>query len=243
MKLVIVWIFLLTLVISVSSQVFHWGPCPTPMVQPNFDLNRFLGKWYEIEKLPAAYEKGTCIETNLSLRPDKTISVVHIRTRKGKVRIAEGTATVQNQREPAKLGISFSYFTPYSPYWILSTDYDSVVLLYSCTEFLRIFHVDYAWILSRSRSLPPETIYHAKEVFSKDNIDVSRMVPTDQHGSPYDEPLARPYWPYSTSDFWNYIEYFRSIGAHNHINDMARTFFSHQNLGDTLGYEVAEQQE
>ncbi|KAI5610248.1 otospiralin precursor, partial [Silurus asotus] len=61
--------------------------------------------------------------------------------------------------------------------------------------------------------------------------------------SPYDEPLARPYWPYSTSDFWNYIEYFRTIGAHNHINDMARTFFSHQNLGDTLGYEVAEQQE
>lgn len=60
---------------------------------------------------------------------------------------------------------------------------------------------------------------------------------------PHDEPLARPYWPYSTSDFWNYIEYFRSIGAYNQINEMARTFFSHQNLGDTLGYEVAEQHE
>lgn len=28
---------------------------------------------------------------------------------KGKVRTAEGTAIVQNQREPAKLGVSFSY--------------------------------------------------------------------------------------------------------------------------------------
>ncbi|GAA6086078.1 otospiralin [Tachysurus ichikawai] len=59
---------------------------------------------------------------------------------------------------------------------------------------------------------------------------------------PYEEPLARPYWPYSTSDFWNYVEYFRSIGAYNQINEMAKTFFSQQNLGDTLGYEVAEQE-
>ncbi|XP_058231988.1 apolipoprotein Db [Hemibagrus wyckioides] len=182
MKTLCVWTISLTLVIVVSSQVFHWGPCPTPMVQPNFDLNRYQGKWYEIEKLPATYEKGTCIETNYSLRPDKTIRVVYVRTRKGKVRTAEGTAVIQNQREAAKLGVSFSYFTPYSPYWVLSTDYDSVALLYSCTDVLRLFHVDYAWILSRSRSLPPETVYHAKEVFSREHIDISRMVPTDQHG-------------------------------------------------------------
>uniref|UniRef100_H2T915 Otospiralin n=1 Tax=Takifugu rubripes TaxID=31033 RepID=H2T915_TAKRU len=50
---------------------------------------------------------------------------------------------------------------------------------------------------------------------------------------PYDEPPAVPYWPYSTSDFWNYIEYFRSIGAYNHINELARAFYAHQHLGDT----------
>lgn len=63
------------------------------------------------------------------------------------------------------------------------------------------------------------------------------------HIVPYDEPPAVPYWPYSTSDFWNYVEYFRSIGAYNHINEMAKTFFAQQHLGDTLGYEVAEQHE
>ncbi|KAG2462828.1 OTOSP protein, partial [Polypterus senegalus] len=55
---------------------------------------------------------------------------------------------------------------------------------------------------------------------------------------PYDESPALPYWSYSTNDFWRYIEYFRSIGAYHHINNMARTFFAHQPLGDTLGYEV-----
>lgn len=55
---------------------------------------------------------------------------------------------------------------------------------------------------------------------------------------PYDEPAAAPYWPYSTSDFWNYVEYFKSIGAYNQINEMARAFFAHQHLGNTLGYET-----
>ncbi|KAM9436233.1 otospiralin [Clarias gariepinus] len=71
-------------------------------------------------------------------------------------------------------------------------------------------------------------------------LSEARVIPEEV---PYDEPPARPYWPYSTSDFWNYVEYFRSIGEYNHINEMARAFFAHQNLGDTLGYEVAEQHE
>uniref|UniRef100_A0AAY5KEU7 Otospiralin n=1 Tax=Esox lucius TaxID=8010 RepID=A0AAY5KEU7_ESOLU len=47
---------------------------------------------------------------------------------------------------------------------------------------------------------------------------------------PYDEPPAVPYWPYSTSDFWQYT----------HINEMARAFYAHQHLGNTLGYETNE---
>ncbi|XP_035279964.1 otospiralin isoform X1 [Anguilla anguilla] len=65
----------------------------------------------------------------------------------------------------------------------------------------------------------------------------ARVIP---EGVPYDQPPNVPYWPYSTTDFWRYVEYFRSIGAYNHINEMARAFFAHQHLGDTLGYEVAE---
>ncbi|XP_047205209.1 otospiralin [Girardinichthys multiradiatus] len=67
------------------------------------------------------------------------------------------------------------------------------------------------------------------------HLSVARLIP---EGVPYDEPPAVPYWPYSTSDFWNYIEYFRSIGAYNHINEMARAFYAQQALGDTLGYET-----
>lgn len=71
---------------------------------------------------------------------------------------------------------------PYSPYWILSTDYVNTAVVYSCTDILRLFHVDFAWILGRTRTLPDATIETAREVFAKNNIDVSRMIPSKQQG-------------------------------------------------------------
>ncbi|XP_029611177.1 otospiralin [Salmo trutta] len=77
------------------------------------------------------------------------------------------------------------------------------------------------------------------------SISPISLPPTDARGFtaegvPYDEPPAVPYWPYTTSDFWHYVEYFRSIGAYKHINEMARAFYAHQQMGDTLGYETNE---
>ncbi|XP_038554012.1 apolipoprotein D-like, partial [Micropterus salmoides] len=101
---------------------------------------------------------------------------------KDKVRLAEGTAVVQDPREPAKLGVGFSYFAPYSPYWILTTDYASLSVVYSCTEILRLFHVEYAWILSRTRFPPTETVNYGRQLLLNEGIDLFRMKATDQTG-------------------------------------------------------------
>ncbi|XP_015258216.1 PREDICTED: apolipoprotein D-like [Cyprinodon variegatus] len=164
----------------ISAQTYHWGPCPSPAVQPNFQLEKYLGKWYEIEKLPTSFARGKCIEANYSLRKDGTIRVLNAQIEKDKLSTAEGTAVVRDMRERAKLGVSFSYFTPYSPYWVLTTDYTSLVVVYSCNDIFRLFHVDFAWILSRSRSLPEATVHYAKDLLTKEGIDISRMRPTDQ---------------------------------------------------------------
>ncbi|XP_077410010.1 apolipoprotein Db [Vanacampus margaritifer] len=165
-----------------SAQTYRWGACPTPKVQPNFNLRQYLGKWYEIAKLPASFERGKCIEANYAVRRDGTIRVLNSQFYKEKVRTAEGTAVVHDPREAAQIGVSFSYFTPYSPYWILSTDYGSVAVVYSCTDILRIFHVEYAWILGRSRFLPPETVRYAQDLLLTEGVDLFRMTETDQTG-------------------------------------------------------------
>ncbi|XP_026710814.1 otospiralin [Athene cunicularia] len=43
---------------------------------------------------------------------------------------------------------------------------------------------------------------------------------------------------FSSSDFWSYVEYFRTLGAYNRIDEMARTFFAQFPFGSHLGYHV-----
>ncbi|XP_072234831.1 apolipoprotein D-like [Leuresthes tenuis] len=174
-------VFLLLLLLPlISAQTFNWGPCPNPHVQDDFILQQYLGKWFEIEKLPTYFARGKCIEANYSLRKDGTIRVLNSQVINDELMSTEGTAVVKDVREPAKLGVSFSYFTPYSPYWVLTTDYTNVSVVYSCTDILRLFHVDYAWILARSPSPSPETVKKAKDLLISEGIKISGMKATDQ---------------------------------------------------------------
>lgn len=70
--------------------------------------------------------------------------------------------------------------TPYSPYWVLASDYTSLAVVYSCTDIFRLFHVDYAWILARSRFLPAEAVNYAMELMMEEGIDLTRMKMSDQ---------------------------------------------------------------
>ncbi|KAM8849578.1 apolipoprotein Da, duplicate 1 isoform 2-T2 [Spinachia spinachia] len=173
-------VVLASIVPLIGAQVPHWGPCPEPEVQPAFNLKQFMGRWFEIAKLPAQFEKGRCIETNFTLKTDKLIRVVSSEILKAQLRKIEGAGVIEDMKNPAKLGISYSYVLPYSPYWIVSTDYVNSALVYSCTDILRLFHVDFAWILGRTRTLPEATVAKAMEIFAKNGIDVSRMIPSKQ---------------------------------------------------------------
>ncbi|XP_023680163.1 apolipoprotein D-like [Paramormyrops kingsleyae] len=177
------------LLTMISAQIAHWGGCPDPPVQPKFNLQKYLGKWYEIAKLPAQFEKGQCIEANYSIRDDGSIKVFNSEILKGEFRTIEGTAVVQDLKEPAKMGITFSYLIPYTPYWVLSTDYEQSAVVYSCTDIVSLFHVDFAWILGRTRSLPADTVLRAKDLFTNNNIDVSKMILTHQQGCDVDSRL------------------------------------------------------
>ncbi|XP_014192244.2 apolipoprotein D [Haplochromis burtoni] len=130
--------FLLLMLPLLSAQTYHWGPCPTPKVQPNFNLQQYLGKWYEIEKLPAPFARGKCIEINYSIRRDGTIQLLTSQIYKDKKRHAEGTGVVSDPREPAKLGVSFSYCK-----YLLSLFYQlfDETLQYSCFTEIKLYEV------------------------------------------------------------------------------------------------------
>uniref|UniRef100_A0A5F4W681 Apolipoprotein D n=2 Tax=Callithrix jacchus TaxID=9483 RepID=A0A5F4W681_CALJA len=170
---------------AAEGQTFHLGKCPTPPVQENFDVNKYLGRWYEIEKIPTTFEKGRCIQANYSLMENGNIRVLNRELRHdGTVNQIEGEATQVNLTEPAKLGVKFFWLMPSAPYWVLATDYENYALVYSCTNLIQLFHMDYAWILGRNSYLPPETVGFLKNILTSNNISVDKMTVTDQVNCP-----------------------------------------------------------
>ncbi|XP_023281130.1 apolipoprotein D-like [Seriola lalandi dorsalis] len=168
-------------VLAASAQVLKFGKCPKPAVQANFDATRYVGKWYEIQKLPTAFQKGQCTNGIYSPKSPGVIGVLNRELlNNGTVSSIVGSAKVKNPAEPAKLEVSFTGRpSPPGPYWVLSTDYEGHSLVYGCTDF-GLFRMELTWILSREPTLSEETIEELHSLLSSIGISVEKMVPTNQ---------------------------------------------------------------
>lgn len=69
---------------------------------------------------------------------------------------------------------------PPAPYWVLATDYDNYTLVYSCTDFDNLFHAEYSWIMSRTRTLSKETISELLAILTSHGIGTDGFTETDQ---------------------------------------------------------------
>ncbi|XP_072306558.1 apolipoprotein D-like [Eucyclogobius newberryi] len=167
----------------VHGQSFHLGKCPTPSLQENFNVTKYMGTWYEIEKLPAMFERGKCIQAKYSLLSDGTVRIHNSELLpNGKINSIEGTAKVEDPAKPAVLSVSFFKGFPDASYMVLSTDYSSYSLVYSCSDYFDLFHVDFAWILSRTRELDGATVGQLREGLTAMGVDVGRLSVTNQTG-------------------------------------------------------------
>ena len=123
-------------------------------VVPHVDLNRYVGQWYEIARLPNRFEKkcANSVTATYSLRTDGKIEVVN-RCRKlsGDYTTAKGKAKVVDKTTNAKLKVTF-FWPFYGDYWILDLgkNYEYAVVGAPNRKYL--------WILSRSPQMD-ETVY------------------------------------------------------------------------------------
>ncbi|XP_046880088.1 apolipoprotein D-like [Hypomesus transpacificus] len=171
--------------IPAHAQSFHLGRCLTPELQKDFDINKYLGQWYEIEKLPAVFEKGTCNQAKYSLLDDGTVQVRNAELlANGKINSIEGVAKVKDSIQSAILKVKFFKGVPDAPYWVLSTDYVSHALVYSCIGYLRLFHIDFAWVLARNRTLPDDVISQLHDALAVAGVNINRLTFSNQTGCP-----------------------------------------------------------
>ncbi|XP_045183165.2 apolipoprotein D-like [Mercenaria mercenaria] len=170
----------------VSSQIVTLGTCPQVKVQENFDLNKYLGKWYENRRYANWFSLfSNCVTAEYSKLSETSVKVNNTGWLylSNEISTAIGNAVVQ---DGAKLGVRFSEFAPFGAYWVLSTDYTSHSIVWSCEESPKgaiQFNSQYLWILTRSPKGVSETemdrlfdILHGYGI----NTDIRKLKPTKQ---------------------------------------------------------------
>jgi len=129
-------------------------------VVPHVELEKYLGKWYEIAHLPFRFEDGCSdITATYSLREDGDVSVLNECLKNGKVKRAKGKAKIVDKTTGAKLKVTF-FWPFYGDYWIinLGENYDYAVVGTPNRKYL--------WILNRTPQMNDklfsQLIAHAK---------------------------------------------------------------------------------
>ncbi|XP_042284954.1 apolipoprotein D-like isoform X1 [Thunnus maccoyii] len=180
MKAIQVISLTLLCVLAANAQLLKFGKCPKLDVQANFDATRYIGRWYEIKKLPTAFQKGECGTATYSLKSPGVIGVLNRELLDdGTTNSIVGSAKAKDPAEPAKLEVSFFETSPPGPYWVLSSDYEGHSLVYGCTDF-GLFRMEFAWILSREPTLSEETTEQLHGILSAAGVNVNKLVATIQ---------------------------------------------------------------
>ncbi|MFM8315267.1 MAG: lipocalin family protein [Deltaproteobacteria bacterium] len=141
------------------------------------ELDRYLGKWYEIARYDAPFQQG-CVasQATYSMLSDSTIQVINQcrdKSFEGKLRVAKGKAWVADKISNAKLKVRF--FWPFTgDYWIidLGKDYEYSVVSEPKRQFL--------WVLSRTPHMDPKVYDSILERLAQLEFDLSKLKLTPQ---------------------------------------------------------------
>ena len=160
------------------------GLCATTMSQKvdnstitSFDLDRYLGRWYEIARYDHSFERGLVGSTaEYSLRDDGKIKVLnsgHLNTLDGPYKESIGKAKARKNGTPGQLQVSF--FGPfYGDYDILelAPDYSYSVVGSSSPKYL--------WILSRTPQMSTTTKDKILRNLRQRGYDTSKLIWVEQ---------------------------------------------------------------
>ena len=156
----------------------------TPLnVVSNLDLNNYIGRWYEIARLPNKFQDKCVgdVEANYSLMPDGRITVINkCREQNGKITEAEGVARRVDGAPPSVLQVRFApaFLSFLSAVW---GDYQVIALDDAHTHAV-VGSPDrkYLWILARATELDSATFDRLLAVAKQQGFDVARVIKTSQ---------------------------------------------------------------
>jgi len=120
----------------------------------NFQLERYLGKWYEIARLDHSFERGLSqISAEYSLNPDGSVKVINRGYSDQDKKWKEAMGKALFVKSPDQGFLKVSFFGPfYGSYIILELDHQNYFYALVCGP-----DRSYLWILARSPKIDDAT--------------------------------------------------------------------------------------
>ncbi|OPL11724.1 MAG: lipocalin [delta proteobacterium MLS_D] len=139
----------------------------------NFQLERYLGTWYEIARLDHSFERGmTSVTADYSLRADGSIRVINrgYAAEEKRWKEIEGTAKMVDHPDLGFLKVSF--FGPfYGSYVIVELDRSEYSYALVCGP-----NRSYLWILARAPRLPNDITRHLVETAKNLGFQTGKLI-------------------------------------------------------------------
>jgi len=170
--LVLFWAVFLAFVPATAHAGKYRDQSVAMAVETGLDLNRYLGKWYEIARFANRFEKGCQgVTAEYSWQDDGTIKVsntCHEGTPDGPVQVVDGVGQVEG---PGKLSINFVSWLPFAKgdYWVLYVDEAYSVAAVGAPNGRT------GWILARSPKISKARFQVALSALAKNGYDVSKI--------------------------------------------------------------------
>ncbi|XP_071516906.1 apolipoprotein D-like [Panulirus ornatus] len=164
------------------------GPCPTVPVVQQFNLRKYLGRWYEIERFFNPFQDGDCVTADYALLPNGSVSVANSEFTEGELNTIFGLATLGPKEYEGRLVVEFPFTEGGSRgssdgkpnYNVVATDYYNYAVVYSCSSLGPNLKFEFSWILARRPSVPTHFLVTLRKWLKKVNVDASRYIPTIQ---------------------------------------------------------------
>ena len=138
----------------------------------NFDINRYLGKWYEIARLDHSFEKGLeKVTAEYSFLDDDGVKVINrgFSADDNEWKQADGKAYFVNSKTEGYLKVSF--FGPfYGSYVIFELDENYQY------AFVTGADKSYLWFLSRAPKVDDDLKKHFLETVNKLGYDTAELI-------------------------------------------------------------------
>lgn len=149
-----------------------------------FDLQRYLGRWYEIARLDHRFERGMShVTANYSMLPDGGVEVVNRGFDMDKQDWKEAEGKAYPVGDPTIGELKVSFFGPfYGGYNII--ELDSKNYSYSLVSGPNL---SYLWILSRTPKLPQAVLDQLVQKAQVLGFDTDELIYVDQTGAPVEE--------------------------------------------------------